>query len=357
MATIRKKGHNWQAIVRLQDGYPSAYKCFPSKQEARDWASQEESRRRQMSYFPEQVAKNHTLAKAIDQYIELILPAIPKSSKDVLRHLNWWKSKLGNHVLTRVTPEIIAQHRKELMEGITSKRSKRSPATVNRYMASLSMVFSYVVKECGWIPVNPMVRVSKLKESRGRERILSKEECDQLLISCEKSKNALLLPIVVLAITTGMRQGEILNLNWSDVDLEKGILFLRDTKNGRSRSVPVVGAAIGFLKDLFEHRNLHVPFVFPSKKRFGRITIRKAWEEALSRCGISDLRFHDLRHTFCTYAAKAGASNLQLRAAMGHQTSQMTDRYTHLDVTHTRQLSEFVEVVLFKNSEDNHGID
>ena len=66
MSTIRKHGHNWQAIVRLKDGYPPSYKCFPTKQEAKDWASREEARRRQEIYFPEQVAKKHSLATAID---------------------------------------------------------------------------------------------------------------------------------------------------------------------------------------------------------------------------------------------------------------------------------------------------
>lgn len=354
MATIRKKGKAWQAIIRREDGYPPSYKCFPTKQEAKDWASQEEARRRQEVYFPEQIAKKHTLTRAIDQYVELILPSKPKSADDILRHLNWWKEKLGSHSLARVTSELIAQYRKELIEGVTSKGTKRSSATVNRYMASLSIVLTYAVKECGWIPLNPMLRVSKLKESRGRDRILTREECDRLLVSCAKSKNALLLPIVTLAITTGMRQGEILNLTWSDIDLNQGIISLRETKNGRPRSVPIVGIAMEHLKKLAKNRVSNIPFVFPSKKRFGQITIRKAWDEALARCGIEDLRFHDLRHTFCTYAAKAGASNLQLRAAMGHQTSQMTDRYTHLDVTHTRQLSNYVEASLLGGKDGSH---
>jgi len=166
---------------------------FATKQEAKDWASDEETRRRQETYCPAQIAKKHTLGRVIDQYVELVLPSI-KSADDVSRHLKWWKEKLGDYALARVTPKVIANHRKELMESITSKGTKRSHATVNRYMASLSLVLSYAVKECGWISANPMLRVSKLKESRGRNRILSKEECERLLASCAKSKNPYLLP-------------------------------------------------------------------------------------------------------------------------------------------------------------------
>jgi len=357
MATIRKKGKTWQAVIRKDDGFPPTYKSgFYTKQEAKDWAAQEEARRQQTNYFPEQVAKKHTLAHAIDQYIDLILPSKPKSGKDILRHLNWWKEKLGSYALMRVTPELIAQHRKELMEGITSKGTKRSTATVNRYMASLSIALTFAVKECGWITANPMLRVYKLQESRGRDRILSKEECERLLAACAKSRNALLVPIVTLAITTGMRQGEILNLTWSDIDLDQGIVTIKDTKNGRPRSVHIVATVLEQLKKLAQERKPNIPFVFPSKKRFGKIAIRKAWEEALARCGIKDLRFHDLRHTFCTYAANSGASNLQLKSAMGHQTTQMLERYTTANAIHTKQLSEFVEMSLFERKEVQHAV-
>ena len=105
MATIRKKGKTWQAIIRKDDVFPSTYKSgFYTKQKAKDWAAQEEARRQQTNYFPEQVAKKHTLAHAIDQYIDLILLSKPKSGKDILRHLNWWKEKLGSYALMRVTP-------------------------------------------------------------------------------------------------------------------------------------------------------------------------------------------------------------------------------------------------------------
>lgn len=159
---------------------------FYHKQEAKDWAANEEARRQQASYFPEQASQKHTLATTIDRYVELILSSKPKSAKDTLRHLTWWKEKVGGYALARVSPDLIAQHRKELSEGLTAKGTKRSSATVNRYMASLSTVFTYAVKECGWIQTNPMLRVYKLKEARGRDRILSKDECVMLEIQARQ---------------------------------------------------------------------------------------------------------------------------------------------------------------------------
>jgi integrase len=149
-----------------------------------------------------------------------------------------------------------------------------------------------------------------------------------------------------------MRQGEILGLTWDLIDLDQGLLSLKETKSGHPRSIPLVGSSLEHLKQLYERRNPHIPFVFPSKRRFGIICIRKAWEEALSRAGIQNLRFHDLRHTFATVAAKAGASNLELATAMGHRTLQMLQRYTHMDVNHTRRLSEFVTSNLLGQESD-----
>ncbi|NGX40382.1 MAG: Tyrosine recombinase XerC [Candidatus Anoxychlamydiales bacterium] len=354
MATIQKrknknKTFSYRVMIRPKDGLPPTYKTFPVYQEAKDWAIEEEARRRQGIYFPDQIKKKQTLSELIDKYIELDLAFKSKSSKDTLRHLHWWKNKIGKFSLNHITPDLIAKHRKELMEGITSKGTQRSPATTNRYLASLSIILSYGVKECGWISINPMLRVSKLKEAKGRDRILSKKECERLLKACSQSKSPFLLPIVTLAICTGMRQGEILKLTWGNINFEQKIISLKETKNGYPRSIPLVGSSFKEVKKIYQNRNPHNPFVFPSKKRFGEISIRKPWETALKKAKIENFRFHDLRHTFATFAAKGGASNLALATAMGHRSLSMLSRYTHMDVTHTKQLSEFVEKTLLSN--------
>jgi integrase len=357
MATIQKRKNkngstSYRVMIRPQDGLPATYKTFPTFQEAKDWSIQEEAKRRQGIYFPEQLKKKHTLTELIDSYIELIPPGKIQSVDDMIRHLNWWKSKIGKYTLNHITPNLIAKYRKELLSGQTPQGKQRTCATVNRYLASLSSVLTYGVKECGWLSANPLLRVSKLEEPRGRDRVLSKDECQKLLTACTQSKNPFLLPIVTLGISTGMRQGEILGLTWDLIDLDQGLLSLKKTKSGHPRSIPLVGSSLEHLRQLYEGRNPHIPFVFPSKRRFGTICIRKAWEEALSRAGIQNLRFHDLRHTFATVAAKAGASNLELATAMGHRTLQMLQRYTHMDVNHTRRLSEFVSSNLLGEGPD-----
>lgn len=260
---IQKRIHKNKTITyRVQisesDGFPPKSKSFPTLQEAKDWQKQ--------------------------------------------RHLDWWRTKIGKYGLTKISSDLIAGCRQELAAGVTSKQTKRTPATVNRYLASLSTVMTYAVRECGWIMDNPCLRVAKFTESKGRDRIASRDECPRLLEECKNSRNEHLLPVVLLAITTGMRQGEILGLTWDCIDLDRQVINLKETKNGRPRTVSIVDQSLDLLKEHHSKRSPYTPYVFPAKKRFGKISIRKAWDEAVKRAGIDNLRFHDLRHTFATYA-------------------------------------------------------
>jgi integrase len=143
-----------------------------------------------------------------------------------------------------------------------------------------------------------------------------------------------------MSLTTGARQGELLDLEWRHVDFDNKLAYLKETKNGRPRSISLADAVIDELKNLYQARNPKKPLVFASKTAFGRIDIKKAWKEALKRAQIEDCRAHDMRHTFCTLAARQGGSNLELATAMGHRTLNMLQRYTHLDVQVTKKFSK-----------------
>ncbi len=325
-------------MIRPGDGLPTQYNTLPTYQEAKDWAIQEEAKRRQGLYFPDKLKQKHTLNELIDRYIEDVLPSI-KSAEDALRHLKWWQLKLGKYTLNHISSDLIAKQRKELLSEVLPKGKKRTQATVNRYLASLSAALSHGVKECEWIATNPMFRVKKLKEPHGRNRILSSEECSRLLVACANSPNNLLLPFVVLSLTTGARSGELLSLQWDSVDLEHGMIHLKNTKNGRPRVLAVVGDVLEMLKDLFSKRNPDKPFVFASKTRFGKLTLRKPWEKPLKEAKIDDFRAHDMRHCFATQASLSGASNIQLSTATGHLTLSQLLRYCHPDATSVQQLT------------------
>lgn len=352
MASFKKrktsKGISYQAQIRNNDGHPPQSKNFPTLQEAKDWAKDEEARRRQETYFPDQAKKKRTLAELIDLYIEEVLPLKPKNARDTLRHLLYAKAKIGKYALHLISYDLIDKFRKELSEGITTKGTKRNPATVNRYMASLSAVFTYGYKRRRWLNENPIFRFSKLPESEGRDRVATKEELDRLFESCKCSKNKNLLSLVIIAISTGIRTGELLGLTWDKVDLENKCLHLKNTKNGRSRSVPLVDQILDFFYQLHQTRLPHQQLVFPGKNRFTKTSIRKAWIGAIERAKIEDLHFHDLRHLFCTLAAQIASNTSQLAVATGHQSPSMMMRYTHQDANHTRVLSEGVMAKIIK---------
>lgn len=139
-----------------------------------------------------------------------------------------------------------------------------------------------------------------------------------------------------------MRQGEILNLTWNQIDFDNKLAHLTETKNGSPRSVPLVDPVLEELTTLFQTRDPAKERIFASKTAFGCIDINKPWNEALKSAEIKGFVFHSIRHHFASLAARSGASNLQLKTAMGHKTLQMLERYTHLDVQTTRLLCETV---------------
>ena len=140
----------------------------------------------------------------IDRYIKLFNPPYYKKAQ-----LNWWKEKFGHYVLCDITPAVIATGRDELLQGTTSKGTQRSPSTVVRYIAALSHVFTIAIKEFGWLESSPVGKITKPKEPIGRVRFLSDEERERLLLTCKQSYNSFLYVVVVLAISSGMRQSEI----------------------------------------------------------------------------------------------------------------------------------------------------
>lgn len=343
MASITKRKNkdgtsHWRVIIRLK-GNPTVCNHFDRKQEAEDWASDTERQIHLGKYRFSQHKEQHTFSQLLDRYINDGSLEHIRSAEDVLHHLLYWKEHLGNFALLYLTPDLIGKERQILADSLTPRKQRRSSATINRYVSSLSALFSFAVK-LRWIDENPCFSLTKLKENPGRDRILSDNEISKLLASCRSSKSPYLYLFVLMSLTTGARQGELLNLEWRHVDFDNKLAYLKETKNGRPRSISLANQVIDELRALHLKRNPAKPLVFASKTAFGRIDLKKAWQESLKRADITDFRSHDMRHTFCTLAAKQGGSNLELATAMGHRTLNMLQRYTHLDVEVTKKFSK-----------------
>jgi integrase len=149
------------------------------------------------------------------------------------------------------TSELIGKERQDLANTPTNKNKKRSAATVNRYLSSLSALFSHALS-LRWIDENPCFRLTKLKENPGRDRVLSEDEISRLLNVCRQSKSPYLYCFVLMSLTTGARQGEILGLEWRHVDFENRLAYLKETKNGRPRSISLADSVLDALLLLYQ---------------------------------------------------------------------------------------------------------
>ena len=183
------------------------------------------------------------------------------------------------------------------------------------------------------------------KVSNERTRYLTDAERESLLNACKNSSNPDLYLVVVLAISTGMRKGEIMGMRWQDIHTAPDQSFTRvhltKTKNGKARSVLLTSPALELLEDrrtkLMESKQAKVAagLVFPSTANATRpVDLRKPWRAALQAAGIEEFRFHDLRHTTASYLAMNGASLLAISKVLGHKTTKMTERYSHLATSH-----------------------
>ena len=221
-------------------------------------------------------------------------------------------------------------------EVTAPKEYTRSGATINRYLATLSHMFTVAHKEWRLVSHNPVREISKKKEARGRVRFLSDAERDALLAACAKSDWQPLHTLVLLAISTGARRGELIRLKWTDVDLKTARATVHETKNGDPRVLPLVGKALAALRELKLQGSGRSEWVFAQPSGFPGPyeSFDGIWYTALEAAGITNFHFHDLRHTCASYLASQGASLIEIADTLGHRSLQMVRRYAHLTQSH-----------------------
>lgn len=344
MASIEKRvakdgNVSYRVKVRLK-GFPPETASFERITDAKRWAAKIETDIRAGRHFGQ--SKRHTFNNLADEY--------ESHAKDPDR-LNYWRKIFGDDSLDSITPSRISKERDKLLSEETRNfsapathnpeldsqrpRSRRTGATVNRYLAALSSCMSYGVKTLEWIERNPCERVKKPSESKGRVRFLSDDERTRLLEACRQHPELYLA--VILSLTTGARQGEIMSLRWGQIDFSRQVIVLHKTKNGETRSVPLVGEALSLLQEKSKVRNLRDDRIFPARSRAKKseyLDLNNPWRAALKAAGITDFHWHDLRHTAASYLAMSGISLVEIAKVLGHRTLAMVARYSHLSNEH-----------------------
>jgi integrase len=350
MATIEKRvteagGVSYRVKVRMK-GARTQTATFERLTDARKWAGDQESDIRNGRHFKTAEAKRHTVGDMIDRYIADVLPTKPRSEAKQRAQLLRWKDLIGHYTLADATPALIAECRDKLAREAIASATKdkdapaRSPSTVIRYLAALSHAFTIAVKEWGWVDDNPLRKVTKPKEPRGRVRYLRDDERERLLAECKRSDNPALYPAVVLALSTGARRMELMTLKWAKIDFNRRVIVLHETKNGERRSLPLVGHALDVLRERAKVRRIDSELVFPGNNPRVPVDLRASFESALKRAGVTDFRWHDLRHSCASYLAMNGASLAEIAEVLGHKTLQMVKRYAHLSEAHTSRVVE-----------------
>jgi len=277
---------------------------------------------------------SYTLSELLTAYAAEYLPEkSPRTRYQQERLFLWLQRELGAYRLTDLTPLLLRTWKGNLL-------TRYKPGTVRRYMACLHTVLNVAVREYEWLQENPLDKVRQPPTSPGRTRFLSEEERRILLVACRRSRQPALTPVVLMAMSTGMRKSEIMHLRWPDIDFERRQVRLQHTKNGTARAVPLSTMMLGVLRQWREGRRHDCEWVFPRPDGRRPIYLDGAWEMAVKRAGLDDFRFHDLRHTAASYLAMSGADLREIAEILGHRSLQMTYRYSHLTPTHMGAVAE-----------------
>jgi len=316
MASIRQRENRWQCRV-TRHGFPPETKSFASKADAETWARSIEVEMDKGTHQNRASVERTTLADVLLRYAEEVTPC-KKGAKDEAIRLNALRAnKLAKHSLANLSAAAVAKFRDERLKTV-------SAGTVLRDLALISSVLNHARREWGLPVENAVQAIRKPRQPQGRERVLSHDEEASLLTASAPvgRRSPWLQPIIILALETAMRRGELLALRWEHVSLDKRTALLPDTKNGTRRLVPLSPRAIDTLKHMARSIDGRV---FPISEPALHLRFKLACE----RAGIGGLHFHDLRHTATTRLAEKLTNLAELSAVTGHKSLQMLKRYYH----------------------------
>lgn len=346
----------YRVKVRIK-GRPAESQTFGKRSDAKDWATKREYELKNELRFGIPATAKHTVGDLIDRYLESKFVSKLGTQDTSAASLAWWKQQIGHVRVSELTPALLSEQRDKLLNTPYEANKyapadrverRKSPATVVRYMAVFSHALSVAANEWQWIAANPMAKVKRPRLPQGRVRFLSDQERERLLGACRESPCEALYAIVIVAISTGARKGEILGLRWKDIDFVRSVARLEQTKNGERRVLPLTHHAGDLIRRIGERTDRNPDdFVFPRGDGTAPVDIKKHFARAVKKAGVEDFRFHDLRHCAASYLAMNGATLPEIAAVLGHKTLQMVQRYAHLSDQHVTGVVERMNKAIF----------
>jgi integrase len=316
MATIRKRGSSWQVQIR-REGFPPISKTFAAHADAVAWARDKERAIDRAELPPNhRDLKAMTVGTLLNRYEQEVTPKKRGADRERFKLRVIRSYPIAQASLDKLSGAMVASYRDDRLRVVSS-------GTVRRELAVLQHCLEIARKE--WdVPLinNPVRQITLPEHSKPRERRLTPDDIKTFWLAVERARAAWVKPLIVLAIETGMRRGELLSIDWQDIDLEARLVRLSRTKNGHPRAVPLTQKAIETLSSMEMTHGL----VFPLKP----YTVRQAWVRLVERGGIEGLRLHDLRHEAVSRFFEYGLTVPEVALISGHRDPRMLSRYTHL---------------------------
>ncbi|PML91994.1 tyrosine-type recombinase/integrase [Vibrio breoganii] len=324
-----RKGRNGVTyrVQFMRDG-KRVSKSFPTKKEAQKFAAMITVDDELAQHLTNTTLNSFLLSDAISEF----LGQYQGKDESLYQRLNYWGQCFANRPVGRIT-------RIDVRSELRNLAKTCKPATVNRYKAALGTIYRYLLNEYD-IEHNPTRGIPLIPENNARTRFLSDDELPRLLEACRCSKWDKMYLLVLMALSTGARRGELIQRRWEDVDFIRRTIYLGETKNGEQRTLAITGEV---LEELMKFRKGH-GYIFPrpsNTEEFFR-NFDCYWQVALDKAGIERFKFHDLRHTCASLLAMNGASLIEISQVLGHKSITMTQRYAHLCIEHKQALTERV---------------
>ena len=274
-------------------------------------------------WFESLPGEERTFSEMMTRYMEgysaiNTAPSTHRRAKSTVKHIERY---FGDFIVADIrTKDVSAYKEMRRKEGA-------APKTVNNELILMGHAFNLALKEWEWVRDNPVSRVSKERVNNRRKRWLKSQEEERLL----RASPEWLREIIVFALNTGLRRGEILNLKWSLVDLKRRTLTILEQKNGEDDTLPLNETVMEVLAARSKVRSISTDHVFLSRegRKLDGDTIHWFFTKVKKKAKVEDFRFHDLRHTFATRLVQAGVEIYKVQKLMRHKSPQMTQRYAH----------------------------
>ena len=315
MATYRKRNSKWQAIIRHKN-IGTVTRSFKSRSHAIKWVHEQENII-EAGYYGLLKPDSVMLGELLSRYCKEITEGKRSANTEARRLNRLIKDPISTLTLDKLSSSAIAAFRDRRLSDGT--RTTHYDLTLIRHCLKIA------THEWGlMLSSNPVDFIKMPPASKPRQRRLNKGEYERLEQASRQTINPHILPIIVFAIETGMRRGEILGLTWGNISLKQQLAYLPLTKNGTSREVPLSIKAVDVLKDQRSRQDTPTPFPVNAN------AFRLAWERLRKRADLCDLRFHDLRHEAISRFFEMGLSIPEVALISGHKDAKMLFRYTHL---------------------------